>query len=190
MHITEMAENSADYFHFNYLHAQLPLPILKWFFTVRHETTLYFPPGADQKHISYFDDFGEIWFLNRFRLGFTRQKTTVTFEGPSIVHFHIDSPLGSMHLIKTQLPLEPFRQYTEDRWFAEQRCPRWLIKIVSLIAKGALEQDREVWENKRYHVKPFLVSGDGPWPAHRRWFRQFFSENSKKLQNESSSLEW
>lgn len=46
-------------------------------------------------------------------LGFTRQLTRVTFEGPSIVHFDIDSPLGHMHLIKTLLPVEPFRQYTE-----------------------------------------------------------------------------
>ena len=188
MHITEMAENSADYFHFNYLHARLPLPILGSFFTVRHDTKLYFPEGENSKHISYFDNWAMIWFLNRFPLTFTRQKTTVTFEGPSVVHFAIDTPLGSLRLIKTLLPVAPFKLYNEDRWYVEKRVPRWLSMIVARIAKGALEQDRLVWQNKRYNPKPNLVSGDGPFPAHRRWFKQFYSEHSPQVGKDP--LEW
>eukprot|EP01137_Pigoraptor_chileana_P012308 Opistho-2@4273 len=190
-HVSEMAENSADYFHFNYLHAPLPVPLIGRFFTVRHETQLYFPEEPERGHVSYFDNFAEVWLLNRFRLTFTRQKTVVTFEGPSVVHFHIATPLGGVHLVKTLLPVAPFRQYTEDLWLLEPQTPRWLARIVSFIAGGALEQDRQVWQNKRYNAKPVLVKGDGPFPAHRRWFRQFYSESSRQVAYGSAGpLDW
>ena len=43
MHVSEMAENSPDYFHFNYLHRTLPIPFIGKYFIVKHETQLYFP---------------------------------------------------------------------------------------------------------------------------------------------------
>eukprot|EP01116_Phalansterium_solitarium_P007044 TRINITY_DN19518_c0_g1_i1.p1 TRINITY_DN19518_c0_g1~~TRINITY_DN19518_c0_g1_i1.p1 ORF type:complete len:403 (+),score=89.80 TRINITY_DN19518_c0_g1_i1:38-1246(+) len=189
MHIGEMAENSADYYHFNYLHAPLPLPVIGRFFTVRYETKLFFED--DRKHACFFDNWAEVYLLNRWKLPGTRQLTRVTFEGPSIVHFHIDTDLGGAHLIKTLLPIEPFRQYSEDRWYTEKRTPRWLIKIIATIAAGALEQDRTVWQHKRFNKKPFLVKGDGPFPAHRRWFMQFFSESSRKVAySQNDLLQW
>jgi cholesterol 7-dehydrogenase len=192
MHISEMAENSPDYFHFNYLHRTLPVPLIGKYFIVKHETQLYFPEDKPMKHISYFDNFAEIWPFDKFRIAASRQKTVVTFEGPSIVHFQIETPLGGVHLYKTLLPVEPFKLYTEDRWYVEDKTPRWLAWIVSNVAKGALEQDRTVWQNKTYHSKPHLVKGDGPWPSHRRWWSQFYSENSNKVgkQNLREVLDW
>jgi len=40
--------------------------------------------------------------------------TKVTFEGPSIMHFRLDTPLGSMRQIKTLLPVEAFRWVYPD----------------------------------------------------------------------------
>ena len=133
------------------------------------------------KHVSYFDNFAEIWILGKLRIPSSRQKTVVTFEGPSIVHFQIETPLGGLHLYKTLLPVEPFKLYSEDLWYIDRKTPTWLAWIVAYVAKGALEQDRTVWQNKLYHNKPHLVKGDGPWPAHRRWWNQFYSENSHKV---------
>ena len=110
---------------------------------------------------------------------FPAQKTTVTFEGPSVVHFQIFTPFGEGRLLKTQLPTRPFHVYTEDRWYASRWVPMPLLRVLAWIGKGALEQDRIVWENRLYTDRPRLVKGDGPFGKHRKWFAQFYSENSK-----------
>jgi hypothetical protein len=48
---------------------------------------------------------------------------------------------------------------------------------------------RSVWENKLYRAKPLLVSGDGPFPAFRRWWARFYSESSDSL-GRGDELEW
>eukprot|EP00913_Durusdinium_trenchii_P005513 g5137.t1 len=108
-------------------------------------------------------------------------ETNVTFEGPTIVHFRIKTPLGVLRQVKTILPIEPFKQYVEARWYAEKRVPRIIACALACIGGRALEQDREVWENKVYHKKPVLVAGDGAFLDFIRWYDQFYSEKSKAL---------
>eukprot|EP00854_Cymbomonas_tetramitiformis_P020479 gene20479-24537_t len=121
--------------------------------------------------ISYFDNWAEIelfpaWL--KWSIPNTRNLTTVTFEGPSIVHFQVYTPLGEIRLLKTILPQAPFLQYSEDRWYAAKSTPQWLIWIVSTVAK-----------NKIYNQRPILVSGDGPFTRYRKWYNQFYTESSK-----------
>ena len=182
MHIIDMAENSADYFHFNFLHGPLNIPILKWFVTMTYETELYFPPEKENWNRCYFDNFSLVHILGRFPFKWYRQKTVVTFDGPGIVHFDIQTPLGNLWLVKSLLPREPFNIFSEDTWFAQKRTPRWLCHLVAVIAKGALEQDRQVWENRVFTSKPHLVKGDGPFLRYRQWFHQFYSENSASVE--------
>ena len=51
----------------------------------------------------------------------------------------------------------------------------------SVVGATALDQDRQVWENKTYHKKPMLVAGDGCFPAFMRWYGQFYSASSQSL---------
>eukprot|EP00434_Breviolum_minutum_P028291 symbB.v1.2.025028.t1/scaffold2408.1/size79997/2 len=108
-------------------------------------------------------------------------ETNVTFEGPTIVHFRIKTPLGVLRQVKTILPIEPFKQYVEARWYAEKTVPRIIACALACIGGRALEQDREVWENKVYHKKPVLVAGDGAFLEFMRWYDQFYSEKSTAL---------
>jgi 3-ketosteroid 9alpha-monooxygenase subunit A len=41
----------------------------------------------------------------------------------------------------------------------------------------AIQQDFEIWEHKRFRVRPSLCDGDGPIGEFRRWARQFYSED-------------
>lgn len=41
-----------------------------------------------------------------------------------------------------------------------------------------LEQDKPVWENKRYEARPRLCAGDGPIPEYRKWAAQFYSDSA------------
>jgi 3-ketosteroid 9alpha-monooxygenase subunit A len=38
-----------------------------------------------------------------------------------------------------------------------------------------LTQDIPIWESKIYRERPLLTAVDGPVPAYRRWYRQFYS---------------
>ena len=115
--------------------------------------------------------------------------TNVTFEGPSVIHFAITTPFGVLRLVKTLLPIAPFTQHVEMRWYAPPFCPTFFVFLMSSIAARALEQDRRVWENKMYRANMMLVSGDGPVPAFRRWWARFYSESSDKL-GRGDELDW
>ena len=105
----------------------------------------------------------------------------VIFEGPSVMHFSLRlGILGELRQVKTILPVEPFKQQVEVRWFAERGMPLLLAHLMAWIGKNALLQDKQVWENKLYHKKPMLVCGDGPFPAFMRWYGQFYSESSEQ----------
>lgn len=69
----------------------------------------------------------------------------------------------------TLLSVEPFKQYVESRWYAESTVPAVVVHFIAYIGANALEQDRQVWESKMFHMKPMLVNGDGPFPAFIRW---------------------
>jgi cholesterol 7-dehydrogenase len=46
-----------------------------------------------------------------------------------------------------------------------------------------------VWNNKRYRGKPVLAKEDHLIARHRRWYSQFYSENSPRLEN-AETFEW
>ncbi|CAL1160992.1 unnamed protein product [Cladocopium goreaui] len=194
-HCCEMHMNSADPYHFKTLHAPLPLPLLEKFITADHTATQEYGKGVvneepkDEWHMASFEERTHGLFLfghPRLPVPLSATisesiETNVTFEGPTIVHFRIKTPLGVLRQVKTILPIEPFKQYVEARWYAERSVPRLIACALACIGGRALEQDREVWENKVYHKKPVLVAGDGAFLEFMRWYDQFYSEKSASL---------
>ena len=185
-------ENSADYHHFNTLHAPFPVPILEKFVNIHHEAQLSFPYKDDpsKKHLCLFiQKLTHVILFNLIKIPFIfPQITNVTFEGPSIMQFRIYTPLGNFHVIKTVLPVKPFQLYSEDHMWADWKVPRIYAKVIAYIIKNALEQDRLVWESKIYNNRPVLVEGDGPWKPFRNWYGQHYSPSSKDVGN--NYLDW
>eukprot|EP00126_Sphaerothecum_destruens_P007659 Sdes_comp19932_c0_seq1m12399 len=162
----------------------MPIPLVGKFFHSRHDTEVFFP--QDAPHTLYFEENADLYLGQSpeswsWRVPGDTVLTVVTFEGPSIIHFDLKTPLGRLRLIKTVTPVEPFRVHCIDEWYSEKNVPLWYVKLVAKIAAGALLQDKDVWENKTFNTKPLLVRGDGPFPHYRRWFRQFYSEHSEDL---------
>lgn len=52
------------------------------------------------------------------------------------------------------------------------------------------ERDVMIWNNKKYVSKPLLVKEDSAIQKHRRWFSQFYSENSPRLQYQRDKLDF
>lgn len=189
MHIAEMAENSADPYHFNNLHSPFPLPILDKFIRLLHRIDLCFPTGRPEgSHQCLFREHATPYLFGRIPLS-PEQTTNLVFDGPSFVHFMLNTPFGRVHLFKSALPIAPLRVVTEDRWYADHTVPRWLGWLLAKIGRNALEQDRSVWENKVYREKPCLVRGEASFSKHRRWYSQFFSESSVRF-NTPAPLAW
>ena len=55
-----------------------------------------------------------------------------------------------------------------------------------------IERDFMIWANKRYQAKPVFVkcTEDQILSKHRRWYSQFYTENSPKLNFSEDSLDW
>lgn len=47
-----------------------------------------------------------------------------------------------------------------------------------------------IWNNKKYIPKPLLVKEDSAIQKHRRWFSQFYSENSPRLKLQRDNLDF
>lgn len=52
------------------------------------------------------------------------------------------------------------------------------------------ERDVMIWNNKKYVSKPLLVKEDQAIQKHRRWFSQFYSENSPQLNLQRDTLDF
>eukprot|EP00756_Hemistasia_phaeocysticola_P031208 Hpha_TRINITY_DN16338_c2_g2::TRINITY_DN16338_c2_g2_i1::g.57710::m.57710/K14938/NVD, DAF36; cholesterol 7-desaturase len=196
-HVCEMSENSADYFHFQTLHRPMPLPGVGRLLAGRHAAHALYPQDRDddEKHCALFEEeMQDLYLLDTYKIGFMSGRTggaKVLFEGPGIVHFEIQaipSFLGRLRMIKTILPVEPFKLNVETRWFAEWAPPHF-VSLLASVAVGGLEQDREVWETKIYRKEPRLSDGDGPYRAYREWWWDFYSEHSSEMDN-PDKLDW
>jgi len=187
MHVCEKIANSPDYVHFNTLHNKIRFhPWIDWltdsFINLHYETRMFSREG-DEKHHLYFNNHATTSVFG-VKLASLSQMTEVNFEGPGLIHFHVVTPLGAVHLFKTLLPLDHWLQHSEDVWFAEPRTPRFLAHLIAHVASGALEQDRPVWENKIWMKKPRLVSGDGPYTQFFLYWNQFYTPYSDQYADE------
>ena len=214
-HICEMAMNSADPFHFLTLHGPFPVPGIEKVVHGVHRISAEYGEGrvegkvVSAEHLTLFKEKTEGLYFNKFAfLGkwnplsgvavplsewmSSMVTMDVTFEGPSIMHFEMTTPLGKMRQVKSILPVGPFDMYIESRWYAEKTIPTLMVQFIAYVGAKALEQDRQVWEHKMFNTKPMLApNGDGPFPAFIRWYKTFYSEGSKKaaMDNEGKT-EW
>lgn len=170
-HSCEMAMNSADQHHFDTLHAPFPIPFLNKIITGVHKIKAEYGKGivggkvVEEKHLTVFKEKTEgLYFFGNKKYpvpysekGSEEVDTTVIFEGPTLVHFIIDTPFGRIRQLMTILSVEPFKQYVESRWYAENSVPKWFTQFIAYVGAGALEQDRQVWENKVCYVFGLLL---------------------------------
>jgi cholesterol 7-dehydrogenase len=113
----------------------------------------------------------------------TEQVVHVNQIGPGVVFE--DAPQGvtgnRIILVQSVTPLRPFLHLEQTRAYSK---PGFMSRVgVHLFMqgfKGNLEEDIKMQNNKKYLAKPLLVAGDGPIMKFRRWYGNFFSENSAR----------
>ncbi len=168
--LQETAENAADGAHFVYVHSAADMPVGEMFIEGHKRRAEYdmkaapmLPDGTvdpnGQPRMSHLD-------TRAVGPGQTYQRFTGSFETLLMaMPIPIDSEHVELHFAFTQ----PKNASAEQKAIANM--------VIASIAYQA-EQDIPIWENKVYLESPVLCDGDGPIHQHRKWFRQFYAEES------------
>ncbi|XP_077987185.1 cholesterol 7-desaturase nvd-like [Glandiceps talaboti] len=196
-HVEEVPENGSDVSHLHYLHG----PIMAsgtdlrytrsrfWEFIGRHIWDGSWAQDENHKHI------GILSLTHRmtiFGIPITPVEMTVVAKqiGPGIVYLLFKNWIGTSALLHHITPVEPLLQKVTHTIDSAATVPTFLAKFYLYGEIVQFERDIMVWNNKRWVNKPMLVKEDNLIAKHRRWYSQFYSENSPRFTYQRDSLDW
>ncbi|CAG5867225.1 unnamed protein product, partial [Menidia menidia] len=197
-HIQEIPENAGDIAHLNHLHttgivsgADLRHTNSKTWEFLQHYWEAHWEPELEPNtHCSQMvikhtlTVFGWHWPLLDLRV-VARQV------GPGIVFLQFEhSFLGRGLIIQSVTPVEPLLQRVSHKIFFQSNIPAPVPKFILKAECIQFERDVMIWNNKKYVAKPILVKEDSGIQKHRRWYSQFYSENSPRLQHQRDTLDF
>lgn len=199
-HIQEMPENGADVAHLGHLHVPIILKGADLRDIFAKNLLLDFAKhswkgewqarAAPESHVADLN-VGHAFSLFGGRLKLFSMRVKVEQLGPGVVYLHFNTFVGSGVLVQTVTPMEPLRQRVVHQFFSSPTFIGPFAKFVILSEAQHFERDIMVWNNKQYLSQPLLVSEDRFILRFRRWYSQFYSENSPKFSfTKEDSLDW
>ncbi|XP_061589460.1 cholesterol 7-desaturase nvd [Cololabis saira] len=197
-HIEEIPENAADIAHLNYLHTpgiasgvDLRYTHSKTWEFMRHNWKVQWEPEPEpNEHCSQMvlkhalTVFGWHWPLLDLHV-VARQV------GPGLVFLQFNhSFLGQGMIMQSVTPVEPLLQCVSHSIFYQSNTPAVVPKFLLKAECIQFERDVMIWNYKKYNSKPVLTKEDSAIRKHRRWYSQFYSENSPRLQYQRDTLDF
>ena len=171
--IQNLAENGVDAAHFKYVHGTATFPDYQMSFdghkrTATVEAKMGTPKGEIDGKISY----GTVG------------------PGQSWTKF---SGISETLLISGVTPIAPDRihirfAFTQPKEEADGPM-QGLAKALKKDICKQLDQDKVVWDRQKYLNRPIICDGDGPIPAFRSYFSQFYAEWEKEGKKTITSLD-
>ncbi|XP_071448706.1 cholesterol 7-desaturase nvd [Hetaerina americana] len=195
-HIQEIPENGADVAHLNVVHE----PLLTSGGDLRRSGTskgiakhVWEASWAASReegleHTATMSLRHELRFLNKFLIMGNDVKAHQI--GPGYVVLNIQTFLGRVIILQTVTPVEPMIQKVVHRIYGSKYVIQPFANFMFLGETIMFERDVMVWNHKLYLDKPALVSEDRAINHYRRWYSQFYSENSPRVSMKDRSLEW
>ncbi|XP_049864679.1 cholesterol 7-desaturase nvd isoform X1 [Schistocerca gregaria] len=195
-HIEEIPENGGDIAHLNAIHgpsllagSDLRTCERLWLSFARHVWAADWAPSTQpgRTHTATMNVRHELRLFGKVPV--VSMKVQANQIGPGYVVMHMETSLGSMVILQCVTPLEPLLQKVIHRIF----CPphMFLYANIALIGEAIMfERDIMVWNHKKYEDKPLLVKEDRAISKHRRWYSQFYSENSPQFSFVRENMEW
>ncbi|KAG8447362.1 hypothetical protein GDO86_014722 [Hymenochirus boettgeri] len=197
-HIEEIPENAADIAHLDFLHqpgivSGVDLRYTKsktWDFVKHIWKVQWRPEPAPNKHCS------ELLLEHSIRI-FGKHFSLIDVNvvarqvGPGIVFlFFKHAFLGSGVIVQCVTPMEPLLQQVSHSIYYQKNIPSIVPKFILRAECTQFERDVMIWNNKKYISKPLLVKEDAGIQKHRRWYSQFYSENSPQMTFQEEGLDW
>ncbi|XP_066294298.1 cholesterol 7-desaturase nvd-like [Branchiostoma lanceolatum] len=196
-HIEEVPENAADIAHLNYLHGPLvtagvdltSIYSSSWDFAKHVWRAEWQPDPAPDAHVSTMHTQHMVYLFGQ-KISIADIKATARQVGPGIVYLFLESGFGNFMLVQSITPVEPLLQRLTHSVYAGRWVPTCLAKFILWGEAVQVERDIMIWNNKCYVPRPLLVREDSSISRHRRWYSQFYSENSPRFKFERDSLDW
>ncbi|XP_067143676.1 cholesterol 7-desaturase nvd-like [Centruroides vittatus] len=185
-HIQEIPENGADIAHFNNIHQASIFSgnnfhTDNWWNFCNHiwSSSWKADPEPNQhmttvKLTNYVKIFG-------ISLPWFKASLDVKQIGPAIVHLYITCVFGRGIYIQSITPERPLQQKIVHHFYSPSRFSQIFASILLLLEATMLERDILMWNNKKFLKAPLLVTEDKFIVRFRRWYSQFYSENSPRL---------
>lgn len=201
-HIQEIPENGADTPHLIHLHgpslfAGTDLRKTRsadgptFGSVTKHTWEATWRPGSaetNDAHIAYIALKHETTLLGRF-LSFIDVSVVGRQIGPGLVTLEFKTFFGDGVFLQTLTPLGPMEQKLTHSIWTEPGVPTWFAKIFLIGEAMQVERDIMIWNNKTFLAQPLLCAEDKAILQFRRWYKQFYSENSAAM-GESNVLDW
>nr|XP_032628776.1 cholesterol 7-desaturase-like [Chelonoidis abingdonii] len=197
-HIQEIPENAADFAHLTFLHqpvfmsgVDLRYTHSKLWESVKHCWKGEWQPEPEpNKHCS---QLVVKHSLTVFGKHFSLMDLAVRARqvGPGLVYLIFEHAfLGRGIILQSVTPVEPLLQHVVHKIYYQRSMPVVIPKFILKVECVQFERDIMIWNNKQYLSKPLLVKEDSAIPRHRRWFAQFYSENSTRFTFQKGVLDW
>lgn len=191
-HVQDVAENVADLFHFNYVHQATIFynfhpdnwsNILKFVYS-GFTWTIYPSPNqhtTTSKFTTHLSFFGIL-------LSWTKTTIEIKEIGPAIFYTYLNCIFGRMIHIACLIPDGPNRIKMINNLYSPHRFFQIFANIIQFMIEDMFERDMLIWKYKKYLKTACLLSEDKYISKSRKWFSQFYSEKSHKLNNKT--LNW
>ncbi|XP_023221704.1 cholesterol 7-desaturase-like isoform X1 [Centruroides sculpturatus] len=190
-HIQEIAENSADFAHMNILHkfgisSKIILhPENWWRFFHSIIKISRFPVFEERLHRYEYKGIvtSKLFGISVLQLSFEIQQI-----GPAISRLDFKGVSGNKTIVFAFIPEGPFRQRIIQHYYFPFRFAAIFDYIFFYLEYCMLERDIRIWSYKMYLKNPVYLSEDKTIVKFRKWYSQFYSENSPTV--EEQSLNW
>nr|XP_005295690.1 cholesterol 7-desaturase nvd-like [Chrysemys picta bellii] len=197
-HIQEIPENAADFAHLSFLHEPVFMSGVDLRFThsklwesMKHCWKGEWQPEPEpNKHCS-------LLMVKHSLTVFGKHFSWMDFAvrarqvGPGLVYLTFEHAfLGRGIILQSVTPVEPLLQHVVHRIYYQRNMPAVIPKFILKVECVQFERDIMIWNNKQYLSKPLLVKEDSAIQRHRRWFAQFYSENSTRFTFQKGGVDW
>ncbi|ESN96223.1 hypothetical protein HELRODRAFT_107375 [Helobdella robusta] len=200
-HIEEIPENGADVAHLGQVHGPIMTAGIdlartqnKWWSFTRHDWAGCWNqnPDPELKHVGILDLHHKLILFGK-HFPVLDLKVQAQQIGPGLVHLMFDSPMfGKGAYIQTLTPIEPLVQRVVHHIYVNNFFPTIVAKFFLFAEALMVERDIMIWNNKQYISKPLFLKSkeDSLIGRHRRWYSQFYSEHSPRLDTSSVKMDW
>lgn len=195
-HIEEIPENGADLNHLDHLHSS---PVLSgvdlrhifshWWQFARHNWSAEWKPLEDTKHVGCLQLVTSLSVFG-YKIPYLDLHVAARQTGPGLVFMKWSSSFGDGIFLHSVTPKEPLLQIMRHSIYVSRGVPTIVAKFLLYAEAIQVERDIMIWNHKTYVPKPLLVKEDHLIKKHRRWYSQFYSENSPRLSMKKENLDW
>ncbi|ELU08143.1 hypothetical protein CAPTEDRAFT_130540 [Capitella teleta] len=198
-HIEEVPENGSDVAHLGHLHGPIMFAGIDLRYTYdkiwsfgKHMWAGEWSQCPDEKHVGILR-LKHSMKLFGIHIPLLDMDVEARQTGPGIVYLLLKNKFwGRGALMHCVTPMEPMQQKMVHQIYVNRYLPTVFAKFIMLGEALMVERDIMIWNNKKYEGKPVYVKSkeDGLIAKHRRWYSQFYSENSPRLSFKQDNMEW